>query len=263
MTDLTVHKVAGYGWSPSLPDARDLIADTAELPVHREVDPRGEYMTPVYGQLQLGSCTYNTVAEAVDADRIVNGQEPLFPSRLVGYALERIIEGSPLTADTGAWGRDGYKVSRKIGMLPERLVPYTDRAPAWQLDPRPLFTEHADLVCKLERPYKAVRRSLREFKRVLSNRQTIGFGFTVYESFESDEVARTGLVPMPTEGERTVGGHEVLLVGYLADMPHHGLVRNHWTERWGIDGYCLMPWAYLLDPHLSSDFRTIYRPAGA
>lgn len=261
LENLSTTRVQRFGWRPSLPDARDLVADTSELPVLKEVDPRGEYMTPVYDQGQLGSCTYNTVAEAVDADRIVNGEEPFYPSRLVGYSLERLVEGSPLTADTGAWGRDGYKVSAKVGMLPEQLVPYSDQAPAWHLDPRPLLEQHADAVCKLERPYKAVRRSIREFKRVLSNRQTVGFGFTVYESFDSGEVARTGLVPMPQEGERTVGGHEVLLVGYLASEPHHGLVRNHWNESWGIGGYFLMPWAYLLDVHLSSDFRTIYRPA--
>jgi C1A family cysteine protease len=116
---------------------------------------------------------------------------------------------------------------------------------------------------KLDRPYKAVPRSQLSMQRVLSNRQTIGFGFTVYESFESAEVAKTGIVPMPGPGERTVGGHEVLAVGYLRDMPHHVLVRNHWAADWGLGGYFLMPWAYLLTPSLASDFRTIYRPKGS
>ena len=40
------------------------------------------------------------------------------------------------------------------------------------------------------------------------------FGFTVYESFESDAVARTGNVPMPEGDERTLGGHAMCVVGY-------------------------------------------------
>jgi hypothetical protein len=35
-------------------------------------------------------------------------------------------------------------------------------------------------------------------------------GFTVYESFESDTVAQTGIVPMPRSGEQVLGGHCVV-----------------------------------------------------
>jgi C1A family cysteine protease len=97
---------------------------------------------------------------------------------------------------------------------------------------------------------------------VLSNKQTIALGFSVYESFESAEVAKTGIVPLPTRGEKVLGGHEVLLVGYLKDEPNYGLVRNSWGAGWAMQGYLLMPWAYLLDAHLASDFRTIRRAAG-
>lgn len=258
---LATRTIQGYGWKPSLPDARDVVADTSELPVLDEVDPRHDYMTPVYDQLQLGSCTSNTVAEAIDADLIVSGHEPMYPSRLWIYALERLIEGSSLFQDTGAYGRDGFKVSKQIGIVPENVFPYSDDPEEWSKDPRddPHWGERKPM----EHHYKHVPRRLDDFKRVLSNRQTIGFGFSVYESFESAEVAKTGIMPVPnTAREKMVGGHEVLLVGYLPSEPHYGLVRNHWNTDWGIDGYFLMPWQILLDPSMSSDFRTIYRPKG-
>ena len=69
-------------------------------------------------------------------------------------------------------------------------------------------------------------------------------------------------MPLPTRDEKQLGGHEVLLVGYLKDQPNYGLVRNSWGPGWGIKGYFLMPWAYLIDANLASDFRTIRRPAG-
>jgi C1A family cysteine protease len=40
------------------------------------------------------------------------------------------------------------------------------------------------------------------------------FGFTVYEGFESIEVAETGHASMPTSGENVVGRHAVVAVGY-------------------------------------------------
>jgi len=70
-------------------------------------------------------------------------------------------------------------------------------------------------------------------------------------------------VPMPARGERTLGGHEVLLVGYLKDQVNYGLVRNSWGDGWALKGYFLMPWSYILDANLASDFRTIRRAAGS
>jgi C1A family cysteine protease len=113
----------------------------------------------------------------------------------------------------------------------------------------------------LDDKYKSVRRSLHDFKRVLSNQQTIAFGFAVFTSFVSDEVRHTGVVPEPDASQIIPNeGHEVLAVGYLADHPQHCLCRNSWGTDWGMDGYFLMPWSVLLDASFSGDLRTIYRP---
>jgi C1A family cysteine protease len=255
----TTRKIQRYGWKPSLPDPRDLLADTSQLSVLAEVDPREEYMTPVYDQLDLGSCTANAVAAAIDADRIVSGQEPFYPSRLWIYALERLAEGASLRQDTGAFGRDGFRVSDKTGIVPETDWPYSDDFVDWSRDPR-TSTQWAHRQ-RTQHPYKYVPRTLTSIKRVLSNKQTMAFGFTVFQSFESRQLARTGIMTHPdVTRERPLGGHEVLLVGYLEDHPQYGLVRNSWGTDWAMDGYFLMPWTVLLDPYLSGDFRTIYRP---
>jgi C1A family cysteine protease len=84
------------------------------------------------------------------------------------------------------------------------------------------------------------------------------FGFTVYESFESQEVARTGVVSMPKRNECALGGHAVLAVGY-DDGKQTFIIRNSWGEDWGQKGYFTMPYKYLRDRNLSDDFWTIRR----
>ena len=82
------------------------------------------------------------------------------------------------------------------------------------------------------------------------------FGFSVYESFESPEVAKTGVVPMPSGNEQLLGGHAVLCVGY-DDASARFLVRNSWGTGWGMAGYFTIPYDYLADRDLSDDFWTL------
>jgi C1A family cysteine protease len=82
------------------------------------------------------------------------------------------------------------------------------------------------------------------------------FGFTVYDSFESDAVAKTGIVPMPSKTELVLGGHAVMAVGY-DDSKKWFIVRNSWGEDWGDKGYFYIPYDYLTNKNLASDFWTI------
>ncbi|HTV75875.1 MAG TPA: C1 family peptidase, partial [Candidatus Baltobacteraceae bacterium] len=82
------------------------------------------------------------------------------------------------------------------------------------------------------------------------------FGFTVYESFESAQVARTGHASLPKSGEQSIGGHAVMCVGY-DDAKQWFIVRNSWGPNWGMKGYFTLPYVYLTATNLASDFWTI------
>jgi C1A family cysteine protease len=105
--------------------------------------------------------------------------------------------------------------------------------------------------------YRRVTQRLHQMQACLAQGFPFVFGFTVYDSFESEEVAKTGDVPLPPRGETVLGGHAVLAVGYDDDIQRFH-VRNSWGKGWGKEGYCTMPYGYLSDPQLASDFWAIY-----
>lgn len=251
-----------FGWKPSLPDFHDIPADARELTVREEVDPRDD-MPEVYDQGNLGSCTANAISAAMQYDRMLDGKEAPNPSRLFLYYQERVREGS-VNSDAGAWGRDGFKVLKKIGCPPEDVWPYVIEGFATKPSDESYQAATDYKIKEYVHPGLSAKDLISRqeaFKRLLSNNQTIAFGFTVYESFESG-VWDEGIMPMPQPGESVLGGHEVLLVGYLKDHPTCALVRNSWGPDWQLGGYFLMPWFFLCHDKFSGDWRSIYREAG-
>ncbi|MDD5201150.1 MAG: C1 family peptidase, partial [Terrimicrobiaceae bacterium] len=95
-----------------------------------------------------------------------------------------------------------------------------------------------------------------EMRTCLAEGYPFVFGFTVYEAFESAEVAQSGALNLPAKGERVVGGHAVMAAGY-DDATQRFLIRNSWGPTWGQKGYFTIPYAYLGDRNLSDDFWTI------
>jgi C1A family cysteine protease len=248
-----------YGWVRDLPDARDFqySAPLARYPhgLPKSVDLRAE-CPPVYDQGQLGSCTGNGIAGVVEFAQRKLGKQEFTPSRLFIYYNERVIEGT-VNQDSGAQVRDGIKSVATIGAPPETDWPYNINAFA----DRPPARAYADAKLDLVSTYARVSQNLTQMQGCLAEGFPFVFGFTVYESFESQQVADTGVVPMPTTGEKVVGGHCVAAVGY-DDTKRAFIIRNSWGTGWGIKGYCFMPFEYLITANLSSDFWTVRSVSG-
>ena len=114
------HLVKWYGWIPDIPDHRDMMYSApphvvSALPAM--VDLRAK-CPPVYDQGQLGSCTANAIAAALQFDQMKQGEQSFTPSRLFIYYNERAVEHT-VSQDAGAMIRDGIKSVAKLGAPPE------------------------------------------------------------------------------------------------------------------------------------------------
>lgn len=244
----------GLGWVPDRPDHRDFLyaAPVAMLrALPRRIDLRSQ-CPPVYDQGELGSCTANAIGGAIEFDQMKQGLPEVFvPSRLFIYYNERAIEGT-ISSDSGAMIRDGIKTISSQGACPEEMWPYVIS----KFKVRPSTSCYTEAAKHTAVTYQRLVQTLSQMQGCLASGYPFVFGFTVYESFETMTVARTGRVPMPTTRERVLGGHAVCAIGY-DDRQRRFICRNSWGAGWGRRGYFTMPYSYLTDDNLSADFWTI------
>ena len=238
-----------YTWKPDLPDHRDhLFASlNATVPLPDHVDLRTA-CPPVVDQGQLGSCTANALAGAMG---YLHAGAAAF-SRLFIYYNERAIEGT-IKSDAGAMIRDGIKTLAAAGVCQETVWPYNIA----KFKNKPVAAAFKVALADRITGYQRLN-TLDDMLQCLAAGRPFVFGFTVYTAFESAAVAQTGVLNMPAHGEKVLGGHAVMAVGY-DQAARRFIVRNSWGTGWGQAGYFTIPFDYLTNRNLSDDFWTIIK----
>lgn len=241
-----------FGWIPDLPDHRDIRYSSVyripkKLPLKTDLRL---LCPPIEDQGELGSCTAHALTGALEVLEKRNGRPVIQFSRLFVYYNERAIEHT-ITQDSGAMLRDGIKSLVKKGACSEKKWPYIPAR--YSVKPGTACFKEG-----LDHQITAYQRidTVDQMRACLADGFPFVFGFTVYESFQSQTVSRTGKVRMPERSERVLGGHAVLGVGYN-DAQKRFIVRNSWGTAWGIKGYFTIPYAYCASRDLSDDFWTI------
>jgi len=271
MTSMQTRTVQKFGWKPDMPDHRDLHVKFGDVQAPSQIKKKAEGQKelvdlrpqnggfPIFDQGHLGSCTANALAAAfhftLHKMEVENGKDfaDFTPSRLFIYYNERLVEGS-VNQDAGAMIRDGIRVMAKVGVCPESVWKYDDGPDFFKQQPDSKSYEIAQ-KCRVM-GYARVAQDLSQFKSCLKNGYPFVFGFAVLSSFQTEEVARTGKMVMPQANDQQLGGHAVCAVGY-DDFQQCFIVRNSWGEEWGDKGYFYMPYEYMCNPALASDFWAI------
>ncbi len=240
-----------FGWLPDLPDHRDHLyaaPRAALLSLPARVNLAGKCPS-VYNQGNLGSCTANAIAGAIEFDRLKQRARDFTPSRLFIYYNEREMEHT-VPVDSGARIRDGIKSVANRGDCPETEWPY-DIAKFAMKPPRQCYDDA--LKYKVV-SYQKVAQNLNQMKGCLAAGYPFVFGITVFQNFPP--VGAPGDIPMPGQPFDPPEGHAMLAVGY-EETRRVFLVRNSWGRAWGRHGYGTIPYEYLLNPDLADDYWTI------
>ena len=245
----TNETIPTFHWVPDKPDNRDYIYQISVPKTPQSVDLR-TYATPVEDQGQLGSCTGNAIAEAIELlNRKAN--KPTEISRLFIYYEERVLEGT-VNEDAGAYIRDGIKVVNKKGAPLESLWPYIEN----KVLVKPVQLAYTNALTRRALNYQRCL-NFTAVRAAIAAGYPVVVGFTVYESFESGTwwyPNGTGLMPYPDANiEDILGGHAVCLVGYN-DNSRTFIARNSWGTSWGKRGYFYMPYQVIQDTDMSDDF---------
>lgn len=227
------------GWKPDVGG----VVDKSFAPRFRgvtikdSVDLRAK-MPPVYDQGAIGSCVSQGVGVALDYAHVKSnpGLKFFTPSRLFIYYQGRVAIGT-VNQDSGCQIRDAVASLLKLGSPLETLWPYRES----KFKIRPPQAAYKDgLKHQAITAYKA--ETVEDVQRALSLDLPVVFGVPVYNAIMNLSY-NSYTLPMPAAGERSVGGHCMVVVGYRkADSML--IVRNSWGSSWGRVGHMLMPFAY-------------------
>lgn len=271
------------GWIRDCPDFRDYTEEdenvkemakqlglissklkNAKLPA--EVDLR-KYCSSIEDQENLGSCTANAGVGLVEyMERKASGKH-IEASRLFLYkAIRNLLR---LKGDTGASIRSTMGALVIFGVPPEEY---------WDYKVEDFDKEPPAFCYSFAQNYQTIKYLrldagvsgevlLNKIKTYLSKNIPSIFGFTVYDSIE--KVGKDGKIPFPSKGERVLGGHAIMAIGYDDKMeitnPESNqktigafIIRNSWGESWGDKGYGYLPYQYVLDG-LAVDWWTILK----
>ena len=239
--------MTSYGWQRDTSDERDFKFSAPRMRLPKMSDVRAR-MSAVKHQGTLGSCTGHAA---------VSVMQYLFPSkpnlsRLMAYYNGRAVEGT-ISEDAGAQIRSVVKAAAKVGVCRETLIPYDIK----RFTRKPTAAALKDAAKTRIGSYARIT-SLNALRGALADGNPVIFGFMVYESFESEELALTGIMKMPSRDEECLGGHAVVAVGY-DDKAKMVIVRNSWGRSWGQKGYFLMPYDFISNKDEAEDFWTMSR----
>jgi C1A family cysteine protease len=215
------------------------------------------YMVPnlnlanVLDQGDLGDCVSNALAFTISTMT----KSRLNISRLMHYTITRCISGDSITDDNGLYIRDACKSISSNGVSLETVWPYI---------PNNYFTFPSIYTLKCNNlfvnySYTFVKNDLNSLKNcLLVNNVPIIFGFYIYSTFLSSAVTNTGIVPIPnTKTETYQGGHCACIVGFN-DTTQCFTCVNSWGTSWGNKGLFYMPYNYVTNSKLCSDFCFLY-----
>ncbi len=207
-----------------------------KIPVPGEVDYTGR-MTPVRNQGDEGTCVgFASVVGVKEYEDSKEYRKQISLSPRYVYSICKQLDGAP--DEEGTYPRVAMKVLLKHGVCPEAMWPYKPH----QTDGHKPGA-HAKARIYRIKAYARLE-GIAEMKRSLLVNGPFLAGVTVYDSWFTKKVEKTGIIPMPSRGDSVSGGHAICIAGY-SDGKKFFKFKNSWGGVWGDAGYGYIPYAYM------------------
>lgn len=248
-------KFYGHNKSPFDPRDKHFASTMPKLSVLPASMSWLEFMGPVRDQSTAGCCTGEAghYMREFLTNKWVRPKTFVELSPMFLYQNAVVRDGQNPATDPGATIRSVMQVLQKNGAAPETSEPFDANA----VGTMPSAQAYLDAKQYLAGVYKGLY-SLTDIKQCLTQGFVFNLGFDVYDSFETDAVAQTGIMVLPQPGENLLGGHAVCAFGYddnfvFPESNQQGaiLIRNSWGSDWGHNGNFYMPYSYLTSGRVS------------
>lgn len=230
-------------------DINDLIYRPPQGVTLPDVASNAQWRAPIRDQGPEGACGAFTARGAMEfiRNKMGLGYVELSPQFVYHNALT--IENGSAAEDTGLQIRTIPKALAKYGICQEPFHPYSVG-----FQPAPSAKAYREASRFMPAEYRRVT-SIYDLRYAIAvDKLAVMIGVSVYQSMMSDEVARTGLVPVPQPGDKLIGGHALLCDEY--DFRGGAPVfvgPNSWGSEWGNKGAYAMPLAFVQSPDCLND----------
>ena len=246
----------GYGWVRDTPDFRDNFWDIPE-----SYDKSIDFVDL---RKEMGSITNQSVFNCAPVDAV---------STLYKYKFSKIAESNISTTfepsrsfiyynarqyynslvDNGCSIRNTLKSFSKLGACSEHRFELNSR----NINQKPTDDCYKNSKRHRVKTYQRLRQDIDCLKAALQNGEPFIFGCSVMSSFDSKEVSTSGIIPLPEDNDKPIAAHAMVAVGYDSNNRLF-IVRNSWGESWGDNGYCYIPYDYILNESVCADFWIVH-----
>jgi len=222
----------------------------AALP--EKVDLRSQ-CSPVGNQGNFGSCTSFATIKGLEEFLLKKqGRFKTQAPAYIWYQARRQTGGKG--QDTGVPTEFAVKMLDAYGSLPESEFPYLEDSKQKDDAARNAFltrqptSDQVDMAKKnrIMKGYE-IATKLSKVRRALADGMPVVVAMRVFESI--GKVNSSGMLPMPTANDKSMGGHAVLAVGY-DNAKKVLIIRNSWGSKWADGGYFYMPYEYVKQGHV-------------
>jgi hypothetical protein len=187
-------------------DSRDhMFAERVILPPSMPVDCLLPYSPPA-DQGQHSCCIGEGQRSASECLQLIHSGKFTPMSEQFAYYWPRFLEHTT-NQDTGATVRDGAKSAARFGLCKYTTWPLTE---PFDVEP-PLKAQQEALAHRLKGYHRIC--TIDEIRASIFLKRPVLGGFILSENYEGDDVATTGIVPMPAGNK--LGGHCMVPDGYL------------------------------------------------